>query len=67
MSEVPVGGTTGLDHESSASIDEAAAWLASERNPPSPIIPALRRRFGLSPTEACQALREANLIKARAM
>ena len=62
---VPIGGATGLDHESTAAIDEAAAWLASEDQPPSPIVPALRRRFGLSVVDACAAIREAALIRGR--
>lgn len=59
-------GPTGLDHASSAAIDEAALWLATERVRPSPIVPALQRRFGLTPAEACAAIREADLIRARA-
>jgi len=49
-----------------SAIDGAALWLATEPNPTHPIVPALRRRFGLSPTEACQAIREAALIRGRA-
>lgn len=64
---VPIGGTTGLDHESSAQIDEAAAWLAkTPRDQRGPAVPELQRRFGLSATEACAAIRECNLILARA-
>ncbi|WAP69301.1 hypothetical protein OH818_03100 [Jiella pelagia] len=66
MSTAPLG-PTGLDHESSAAVDEAARWLAFEKTPPHPIVPALRRRFGLSPVEACTAIREAGLIRARAV
>lgn len=57
----PVGGTTGLSHEHSAAVDEAAAWLASlpPHERPRPIVPALRQRFGLTALEACQAIREA--------
>ncbi|SKA26452.1 hypothetical protein [Consotaella salsifontis] len=68
MSTVPVGGSTGLDHESSEAVTLAARWLATTPpdQHPRPIVPELRRRFGLNPVEACQALREANLIKARA-
>lgn len=61
---------TGLDHESTASIDEAARWLAQlpqpERKVLSPIVPALKARFGLTAGEACAAIREANLIHGRA-
>ena len=69
MSAVPFGGSTGLDHETSAAIDEAAAWLATcpAHQRPSPIIPAVCARFGLRPVEACQALREAALIRGRAL
>ena len=65
---LPVGGTTGLDHASSAMVDEAAAWLAArpQHQRPHPIVPELRKLFGLSAAEACQAIRDANLIKARA-
>ena len=57
---LPIGGTTGLCQQSTAAIDEAATWYAAndslcER----PIIPALRRRFGLTAHEAVMALREA--------
>jgi len=57
------------EHEHSASVYEAAQWLATEPRDrvPHPIVPALRSRFGLTAQEACAALREANLIKARAM
>jgi len=49
------------DHESPAGISEAAEyvllnWEAIER----PLLPALRRRFDLSPLQAIEALREAN-------
>ncbi|MEO3385107.1 hypothetical protein [Mesorhizobium sp. CAU 1741] len=66
---IPIGGSTGCDHEHSAAVDEAAAWLS--QTPPQaigkPVIPALRQRFGLTPLEACEAVREANLRRARAI
>lgn len=65
MSTIPVGGSTGHCHESTAAIDEAAAWLASEDHPPSPIVPALRRRFGLTAIEACMAITDAESIRGR--
>ncbi|TDX88470.1 hypothetical protein EDE05_102447 [Neorhizobium sp. R1-B] len=46
---------TGADHEQSDSVVVAAQWLADEQQPPQPIIPELRRRFGLSALEACEA------------
>lgn len=57
---------TGIDHQENASIAEAAQWLSRQTPPPSPILPELRRRFPLTPVEACQAIREAHLIRARA-
>lgn len=68
MTVLPIGGTTGLCHETSAAIDEAAAWLAStpRRHRDKPAVPLLRERFGLTASEACQAIAAANLIRARA-
>lgn len=60
LSNLPVGGTTGLCHQSSEAISSAAEWYATNRETAErPIIPALRRRFGLSPLEAIIAVREA--------
>ncbi len=68
MSDVPVGGTTGLDHETSAAIDEAARYLAglAGSDQPRPIVSHLQQRFGLSAADACAAIRDARLIQARA-
>lgn len=46
---------------------EAATWLASRpfHQRPHPIVPQLRKLFGLTTTEACAAIREANLRHAR--
>ena len=57
-----------IDHEHSETILVAARRLATggsdkTRAP----VPQLRERFGLSPAEAVEAIREANLIRARAM
>lgn len=58
--DAPVGGTTGHCQESTAAISEAARWYAANRAAcDEPVIPALRRRFGLSAHEAVCALREA--------
>ncbi|MCO5058608.1 MAG: hypothetical protein M9905_12170 [Rhizobiaceae bacterium] len=64
---IPVGGTTGLDHESSAAVDEAARWIATmpDAQLPRPIVPDLRRRFGITAAEACQAIREARAHRER--
>ncbi|MEH6718858.1 MAG: hypothetical protein V7704_08265 [Aurantimonas endophytica] len=49
----------------SEAIDAAAEWLASQPVAPSPIIPIMRARFGLTVVEACQACREAGFISGR--
>ena len=48
MTDLPIGGTTGLSHQHSAAIDEAAAWLAvaPRRQRDRPAVPLLRERFG---------------------
>lgn len=48
---------------------EAARWLATTPRDqrPHPIVPHLNKTYGLSPKEAAEAIREANLIKARAI
>jgi hypothetical protein len=46
---------TGADHQHSAAVDEAARWLADQHQPPKPIVPALRQRFGLSSLQATEA------------
>ena len=66
-SSLPVGGTSGLCHETTAAIDEAAQWLTTTpcRLRDRPAVPLLRERFGLTAPEACQAIATANLFKAR--
>ncbi len=60
-SALPVGGTTGLCHLASPKVDEAAMWFSAHRETcERPVIPNLRARFGLTPLEAVQAIREAN-------
>ena len=60
MNDLPVGGTTGLCHESTSAVEEAARWYAGNRDAcPRPIVPFLRERFGLTAVEACEALRMA--------
>lgn len=53
--DLPTGGTTGHSHEHSEAVVQAAQWLADEKSPPQPLIPALRSRFGLSALEATEA------------
>lgn len=50
-------------------VAKAARWLATtpyDRRP-RPLVPHLAEQFGLTPVEACEAIREANLIAARAL
>ncbi|MEZ5780184.1 MAG: hypothetical protein R3D70_00795 [Rhizobiaceae bacterium] len=69
LSDFPVGGTTGLDHQDNPVIEEAAIWLATtpRHQLHKPAVPLLRERFGLSAPEACQAIAKANLRKAQAI
>lgn len=56
------------EHEHSAAIEQASAWLSqtSRERIGQPIIPMLRERFGLTIAEACEVCREANLRRQRA-
>jgi hypothetical protein len=59
--EIPVGGSTGLDHGGSAAVDQAVAWLAvTPRAERGPAVPELKARFGLSAVQACEAIGLAN-------
>ena len=48
---------------------QAALWLATtpDNEKPHPLIPELRQRFALTAVEACAAITETNLIKAKAL
>lgn len=60
---LPLGGSTGLCHESSIAIEAAAAWLLAEPDIRGrAVVPELKCRFGLTTAEACQALGEASGI-----
>ena len=50
-------------------IHAAASWLATlpPAPRPPPLLPALCREFALTPKQAIEAIREAALIRARAM
>jgi len=53
---------------SSSDIAAAAQWLATGgADKTKAAVPQLRKRFGLSATEAVAAIRESNLIKARSL
>lgn len=50
-----------------SSIDAAASWLATGGlDRAKPVVPQLQREFGLTPAQACEAIREAALVRARA-
>ena len=59
--EAPVGGSTGLCHQSTEAISEATAWYRANRDLcDKPPIVSLKSRFGLTAQEAIYAIREAN-------
>lgn len=45
-----------VEHQHSAVVEEAARWLRVQPVPPSPIVPALQHRFGLSVQEVCEVI-----------
>lgn len=47
---------TGIDHEGSAAVEQAAIWLAEQKESPRPAVPVLRRMFGICAVEACEAI-----------
>ncbi|ESX03352.1 hypothetical protein X769_18255 [Mesorhizobium sp. LSJC268A00] len=58
---------TPAEHETSAIVDEAAAWYFSNfRTCERPIVPALRQRFGMTSHQAICAIRQVTLMRARA-
>ena len=52
--------------ERAAAVSAAADYLASVSKHPSPVVPYLQKRFGLTAVEACKATKEAALRRARA-
>lgn len=40
----------------SPAVQQAANWLRDQTPRPSPVVPALRVRFGLTAKEACEAI-----------
>lgn len=43
------------EHQHSEAAVQAAQWLADQHPAPTPVIPILRDRFGLTALEACEA------------
>lgn len=56
---------TGIDHQDNPKITEAAMWLSEQLQPPRPVIPTLKQRFGVSTLEATEACALAELFRAR--
>lgn len=46
---------SGITHEHSEAVVQAARWLADEHVPPHPIVQALKARFGLNALQATEA------------
>ncbi|MEW6630311.1 MAG: hypothetical protein AB1440_05535 [Pseudomonadota bacterium] len=59
---------SGCDHETNEAIAHAGEWLSttSRERIGRPIIPTLKEKFGLSTQEAIEAVREAQVRRARA-
>ena len=57
-----------IDHQNTAAIELAGEWLSQTPRDRigRPIIPTLREKFGLTASEAVEAVREANLRRQRA-
>ncbi|ODA95565.1 hypothetical protein BFX40_23690 [Mesorhizobium sp. SEMIA 3007] len=54
----------GVDHDLTNKADEAAVWLAVNWwKAPRPLVPSLRKRFGLTSQEAISAMRESARIR----
>jgi hypothetical protein len=41
----------------------AARWLAEQRDPPQPLLPFLRTRFGITTAEACDVCEKASRMR----
>lgn len=67
--DLPVGGSTGLDHIDAGRVELAARFIATSPcvTLPQPLPVALKRMFGLTCTEVEEAIAEARLIQARAI
>ena len=57
--------STGICHIGNETISLAAVWLAkfAPGEAPSPIVPEMRTRFGLTTEEAVEAIRQAEVMR----
>ena len=51
------------EHFHSAAVEQVAIWFADLRDPPHPVVPALKERFGLTAVEACEAIASADRMR----
>ena len=58
---------TGIDHQHSAAIDEAAVQIANGLRDKidRPFLPHVKQVFGLTTSEAIEAIREAQILRAK--
>lgn len=58
-----------MNREISPQVRKAAIWLAStpDMSKPRPVIPHLRKTYGLTAQQAIEAITESRLIKVRAL
>lgn len=54
---------TSLDLDPDEAVEAAARYVAGGREPGQPVIADLKTRFGLTTAQACEALRQANVMR----
>lgn len=59
---VPGSTETGMNGFIAGPLVGAAQWLIDTGERPKPLVPELQRRFGLTPKQACDAIRAANAV-----
>lgn len=62
MTSVPVEASAVISDDA---IVTAAMWLSEQNPPPTPVIPALKQRFGLSALQATKACEQAFQMRMR--
>lgn len=54
-----------MDHEGDARIEQAAEWLSLNfETVPRPLLPHMRKTFGISSAQAITAIRQAHVLRA---